>query len=405
MTSDKTLRESIIESLEESRNNILDGNVNCIPLPFERYREDFPGIRKKFYYLVSGATKSSKTQITNYLFVMTPIFYYIDHPDQVVPKIFYFPLEETKEDIMLRIYAYIIYKLSNKRIVISPEDLESVDERKPLPQEVLDLMKSEEFIKLANVFEDRLEFVQDQKNPTGIYKTVKDYLDSVGTIQYVDKVIKYKDEFGELQVKTIKKVDKYIPNNPKEYVIYIVDHAGLLQQERGLSLKETIEKLSEYNKDLRNDYGAIPVLVQQQNAETTNLDAFKANKIRPVKDGLKDSKRTGEDCTVMLGITNPSSFEIPNYLGYDITKFKSYFRVLEIVLARKGRANGLCPLFFNGAINCYEELPKPNETEKLNSIYSYIESLNKPIENKNNGMLFFNNIKNKIKLLINYKIK
>lgn len=405
MTSDKTLRESIIESLEESRNNILDGNVNCIPLPFERYREDFPGIRKKFYYLVSGATKSSKTQITNYLFVMTPIFYYIDHPDQVVPKIFYFPLEETKEDIMLRIYAYIIYKLSNKRIVISPEDLESVDERKPLPQEVLDLMKSEEFIKLANVFEDRLEFVQDQKNPTGIYKTVKDYLDSVGTIQYVDKVIKYKDEFGELQVKTVKKVDKYIPNNPKEYVIYIVDHAGLLQQERGLSLKETIEKLSEYNKDLRNDYGAIPVLVQQQNSESTNLDAFKANKIRPVKDGLKDSKRTGEDCTVMLGITNPSSFELPNYLGYDITKFKSYFRVLEIVLARKGKANGLCPLFFNGAINCYEELPKPNETEKLNRIYSYIESLNKPIENKNNGMLFFNSIKNKIKLLINYKLK
>ena len=287
MTSDKTLRESIIESLEESRNNILNGNVNCIPIPFERYREDFPGIRKKFYYLVSGATKSSKTQITNFLFVITPILYYIDHPDQVIPKIFYFPLEETKEDIILRIYAYLIFKLSNGEIIISPEDLESVDERKPLPQKVLDIMNSEKFIKLADTFEDRIEFIQDQKNPTGIYKTVKDYLDSTGTIKYIDKVVKYKDEFGELQVKTIKKVDKYIPNNPKEYVIYIVDHAGLLQQERGLSLKETIEKLSEYNKDLRNDYSAIPVLVQQQNAETTNLDAFKANKIRPVKDGLK----------------------------------------------------------------------------------------------------------------------
>mgnify|MGYP003403044111 CR=1 FL=1 len=109
MTSDKTLRESIIESLEESRNNILDGNVNCIPLPFERYREDFPGIRKKFYYLVSGATKSSKTQITNYLFVMTPIFYYIDHPDQVVPKIFYFPLEETPEGIMERFIQTLFF--------------------------------------------------------------------------------------------------------------------------------------------------------------------------------------------------------------------------------------------------------------------------------------------------------
>lgn len=108
----------------------------------------------------------------------------------------------------------------------------------------------------------------------------------------------------------------------------------------------------------------------------------------------------------MLGITNPSSFELPNYLGYDITKFKSYFRVLEIVLARKGKANGLCPLYFNGAINQYEELPKPNETVELNKIYNYINSLNdKVVKQEKSNMLFFNSIKNKIKLLINHKIK
>ena len=107
MTSDKTLRESIIESLEESRNNILDGNVNCIPLPFERYREDFPGIRKKFYYLVSGATKSSKTQITNYLFVMTPIFYYIDHPDHLYITDDYIVTHNTT---IARIMAGFLYK-------------------------------------------------------------------------------------------------------------------------------------------------------------------------------------------------------------------------------------------------------------------------------------------------------
>lgn len=111
--------------------------------------------------------------------------------------------------------------------------------------------------------------------------------------------------------------------------------------------------------------------------ETTNLEAYKANKIRPTKDGLKDSKRPGEDCTVLIGITNPYAFGVPQYLNYDVQKLKDSFRVMEIVLARKGRANGVCPLYFNGAINQYAELPLPNETDKIQQIYSYIEGIKK----------------------------
>lgn len=267
LNSDKSLREQIIHSLEESRDNVLSGGINCIPIPFTRFRSDFPGIRKKFYYLVSGATKSSKTQLTNFLFVITPIFYYIEHPDIIKPKIFYFPLEETKEDITLRLYSYILYYITKGKVIISPEDLESVDERKPLPKEVLDIMKSEEFIKIASVFEECIEFHPEQKNPTGIYKTVKNYLDNNGTIEYIEKEVTYKDDFGITRTEKVRKANKYIPNDPKEYVIFITDHAGLLQVERGMTLKETIEKLSEYNMTLRNNYSAIPVLVQQQNAK------------------------------------------------------------------------------------------------------------------------------------------
>lgn len=386
-----TLREEIKKSLEESREVILNGGVNCIPIPFTRFRGDFPGIRKKFYYVISGATKSSKTQLTNFLFIITPLFYYMEHPDQIKPKIFYFPLEETKEDITLRFYSYVLYYITNGRVIISPEDLESVDERKPLSQEVLDLMDSEEFIKIANVFEECVEFHKDQKNPTGIYKTVKSYLDNNGTIEYIEKDITYTDDNGNIRKERIRKANKYIPNNPKEYVIYITDHAGLLQVERGMTLKETIEKLSEYNMLLRNNYSAIPVLVQQQNAETTNLDAYKANKIRPTKDGLKDSKRPGEDCTVLIGITNPYSFGVPDYLGYNIQTLKDNFRVMEIVLSRKGRANGICPLYFNGAINQYTELPLPNDTLGIEKVYSYLENLR-----KKSTTFFISEIKNKL---------
>lgn len=287
--------QKIKSHLIEERDNILRGGVNCIPLRFERFRSELPGIRRKFYYLVSGATKSSKTQITSYLFIISPILYYLEHPDKIKPTIHIFPLEETEEDITLRFYAYVLYYLTNGRICLSPEELESVDERFPLSQEVLDLMDSEEFLRISNLFDECVHFHSDQRNPTGIYKTVKSYMEDNGTVHYRKKTIRYKDDFGIDKEETVNEIAGYAPNNPNEYVIFIVDHVGLLQTERGWSLKDTIEKLSDYCVILRNRYSAIPVIVQQQNSETTNLDAFKSMKIRPTKDGLKDSKRTGED--------------------------------------------------------------------------------------------------------------
>lgn len=367
------LKDEIKSSLIESRNVILNGGVNCIPSPFTRFRSEFPGIRKKCYYLISGATKSAKTQLATFLFVINPIFYYIKYPDQVLPTIMYFPLEETKEDITLRFYSYVINYLTEGKIKISPEDLESVDERKPLPQEVLDIMDSEEFIKISNIFEERVIFYDD-RNPTGVWRRVKTYLEEHGKTLYEEKDVTYTDDFGNVVNEKVKRFKEYIPDNPNEYIIPIVDHAGLLQEERGMTLKATIEKLSEYFVILRNKYKVSPVLIQQQNQESTNLEAFKANKIRPVKDGLKDSKRSGEDCTVMLGITNPHSFDLNEYLGYNIGRMKDSFRVLEIVLARKGKANGLCPLYFNGAVNEFLEIPLPSSPE-IEKVYRYSEKV------------------------------
>ena len=174
--------------------------------------------------------------------------------------------------------------------------------------------------------------------------------------------------------------DYYEPNDPDEYVIIIWDHAGLTHTEteketkKALNLKESIDKLSSYFIDFRDNLHYTPVLIQQQNMDTISLEAFKQKKIMPTLAGLADTKNTGKDCSVFLGITNPHAFELPQYLGYDIGQLKDTFRVLEIVLARKGRANGLCPMFFNGAVNQFSELPLPTSHE-INRVYQYVHSL------------------------------
>lgn len=96
-------------------------------------------------------------------------------------------------------------------------------------------------------------------------------------------------------------------------------------------------------------------------------------------------------CNILLGITNPYTFELPEYQGYDITKFKGNIRFMEIVLNRDGQSNGICPLFFDGATNFFSELPLPSDKETLNSIYTYLNN----IRNKVNKLfLIFNKKKN-----------
>lgn len=75
----------------------------------------------------------------------------------------------------------------------------------------------------------------------------------------------------------------------------------------------------------------------------------------------------------MLGITNPFAFELPNYLGYDISRLKSAARFLEVVLGRDGESNAVLPLYFDGAVGYYAPLPSSKNTVELNKVYKLIE--------------------------------
>ena len=370
-----SLIDRVLNTLEDRRKRVLEGDINCIPSPFRRLSNSFPGIEQDKYYLISGSPKSAKTQVTNYLFVYTPILYAYEHPEQLRVKIFYFPLEETPENITLRFMSYLLYTLSGKQIRISPMDLKSTNADKVLDEEVLNILKMEEYQKILKFYEDNVLFMYD-RNPTGIYKTVKDYADKNGIIHRKKVKITNKETGNTKEVETF---DYYEPYDKKEYVIIITDHVSLLNQERGLNLRETINKYSEYMMIVRNNYHYIPVCVQQQSTETTNLEAFKNNKIRPTLAGLSDSKYTSKDCSIMFGITNPFAFELPEYLGYDISKLKGHTRFLEIVLNREGESNDITPLYFDGATNYFAELPPSKDLVSMQKVYDLIAKLKTPV--------------------------
>lgn len=386
-----TLKDLVVNNLEKRRERLLNGQLNRIPPPFTRFGEDFIGIEQSCYYTITSFTKGGKSQFTSYTFIYKPLLFCYESKADIELKILYFPLEETPERIMQRFISWLLYDYSNGKIRISPKDLRSTVT--PVSQEILNIIKSPEIQDIITYFEDHIIFPDEPCNPTGIYKYCVRYAEEHGTIH--TKVGKYKDEFGNLQERQV--FDRYEQDNPNEYRLIIVDTINLIDTERGLTLKQSMDKLSEYcAKYLRNRYYYSPVIIQQQAFEQEGNEAFKIGRVRPSVAGLGDSKYTSRDSNVVMGLFSPFRFSLREYEGYNIAKFKDNIRFLEMIVNRDGEMGGLCPLFFDGAVCQFSELPKPDDREGLERVYAYLDTL----RNSKKGVSFF--IKS-IKSLFNKK--
>lgn len=357
------LRERVLRQLRERRERVVRGDINVIPSPFKRFSNDFLGIEQGRYYLVTGSTKAAKTQLATFLFINTVLFYAYKHPDKIRVKIFYYPLEESKEDIFIRFMCHCLYVGSD--LEINPNVLKSAVNNEPIDENILNLIeKDERYKRIEEFFEESIIF-STSSNPTGVYNECRNYAESHGKVH--KKTISIKDDIGE--IKDVKVFDWYEADDPNEYRIIFFDHASLIHTERKMELKGSIDKLSEYCVELRNKYNFSPVIIQQQAFAGESLEAFKENKLRPSIANLSDSKYCGRDANICLGIFNPAKHEISEYFKYDITKLKNNIRFLEVVVNRNGPSGGIVALYFNGAVNYFEELPLPENKLELERYY------------------------------------
>ena len=386
-----SLIKSTIESIRDRRQKILNGGINCIPSPFVRFRSEFPGIEQGQYITVTASTKGAKSQFSYFTMVFEPLLYAYN-TGNVDLKYIIFPLEETPERITQRFMSYLLCKLSNYQLRVSPSELRSTT--KALPQEVIDILESDSYQDIFRFYEEHVIF-SSEANPTGIYKFCKKYAEENGTVEYT--TYKIKDEFGiEQEVKGFK---SYTPNNPNEYVITMIDTLNLVDTERGLTLKQSMDKMSEYlAKYLRNRYNITSIVIQQQSVESENHDAYKIGKIRPSVATLGDTKYSARDSQLTLGLFSPFKHGLQEYLGYDITKFKDNIRFLEVLTNRDGNMGGIVALLFDGATCQFSELPRPDDKEGMRQVYNYIDNV---IRKKVTHSFFMFSIDNKKSKFLN----
>lgn len=353
-----------IQRIEENSNK----KYNCIPWGLERFEEVLPGIMQRKYYIVTASTGVSKTQFTDEFFMYRPIEFVLNTETDIKVKIFYYSLEVDKESKIIQGIARKLYR--DYKMIVPFNRILSMNKSR-VSQEEFELIKQtkEYFEKL----EDFVYIYDEHINPYGIYKRLHDYAETHGKI--VKKKINKKvvTASGKVETHEEEVFDYYVPNNPNEYVIIVVDHISLLSPELGLSIKGTIEKHSNNMITLRNKFGYTAVVVQQQMAAQEELEFHKGrtieSKLIPSLLGLAESKLTGRDADVVLGLFSPSRHEITDFRGYNIGKLQDNYRSLHVLKYRSGSPNGVSSLYFNGAVNQFQELEKADMFSQNPKLY------------------------------------
>lgn len=387
--------QAVVDNLEKRRKNSISGGVNCIPFPFQRFRSEVPGIEQGQYVIITANEKTGKSQCASYIYLYNVLEYAFCNPQKCSVHIVYFPFEESIQKIIERYMVFLLWHLDG--IHMSPSDLRSTTPDYPVDKKVLDLLQTDKYKKRLEFFEQCVEFDTENTNPTGILRKCEAYAKSVGKCN-IRKIPSANDPN-----KIIDVFDSYEQDDPNHYKILILDHVGLVDKEQGFKTKDAIDKVSEYMvKYLRNRYNYTCVVIQQQAAEVQGLEAIKMKKMVPSTGSLGDTKYTARDANLVLGLFDPSKFGLPTWLSYKIQPpdgigLQNYARFLYVLANRDGEMGGVCPLFFDGAVCDFVELPLPSSPE-INRYYDEAKK-RKEMKRKRKQLLLsiFDNNKNKKK--------
>jgi hypothetical protein len=341
-----TMFDSLINMIGEGK----EGKNKGISVGLDHIRPTI-NVKRSTYTILGGLSGTGKTAIADYLFVLNA---YRNALKEGKPfEIVYFSYERKKEFKLAKwVCARLMWEYG---IVMDVENMLYWNgKRSNMSREVY-----EKVVECKEWFDRMLEHVHihDRKdNPTGIYKTVLQHLSRVGTIHTRTVT---KDNGEQLTL-----FDKYVSNDPEQVVMVVMDHMGLLPVERGFSVKENIDKLSEYFTILRDSYGCSITAIQQFNRNLSDPNRKKQNDISPRRDDLKDSSDTENDCDMFLGIMDPLEFGIGSYNDYNAIKMVTpdgfrRFRSLHVVKNSYGGSGGMIGLAFYGESGLVIPLGKP----------------------------------------------
>ncbi len=334
----------------------LNGNYKGLSNGLNRVNTYIFGVQRSCYTLIGGLSGAAKTKYIDFT-ILNAIQ---DAEKQGIPiNVFYYSFEIDEFSKRAEWTSILIY--NKYKIIVSPEKIKGLGDFRLDAQE---LRLVEEFIPEVERLFNKIKWVWESVNPTGMMKEWYRFMQSRG------KFIKepYVDEHGQNK----ERIVKYVNNDPNEYNIVVIDHLALAKLERDYTLKENIDKLSEYTVMCRNLFGMTFFYLQQFNDGLSSVERakFKGVDLSPQQTDFKDSRSPYIDSDIVLGLMNPYKMDMEVCLGYPIKKefspynLKDRFRLLKIIKNRLSRDNISIGLLFTAEAGLFEELKPAKELQQ-----------------------------------------
>lgn len=351
----------------DNRQRRLEGGYNSIPFSSDKLNEVVPGMQRKNMVIVSAGPGVGKSKFTKLFYVIEPFEFVRMHPDTGIKlDLFYFCLEESKENF---IHSVMVYKLAKDYNLIIPiKKLKSITSGDIIEEGVLNKIRN--MREWFEEFEQHVRIIDNVRNPTGIYKEVENFIKENGHWIMKKKTFTFPDKERGTVTKEIEVHDYFVYDHPQHYVGVIIDHISLLMAEKGLTQHQTMTRMSsDYGIALRDKYLCSVTIVQQQalaseNKQYTNKGVLVEAKLEPTLATFGDNKLLSRDADEIIALFTPMRHDLVKHRGYDILKLQNNYRSVQILKSRDGEADVRIGMFFNGAINYFEELPRASMMEQ-----------------------------------------
>ncbi len=334
----------------------LSGQYQGLSNGFDRINKYIFNVQRACYTLIGGLSGSAKTKLVDFILINA----LQDANEKNIPvNVFYYSYEIDEFTKRAEWLSMLIY--NNHNITITPEKIKGLGDFR-LTEREQELVHGQ-MENLEALF-SKITWRWESSNPTGLYKEWWTHMNSRGTFEKEE----YVDEHGKKQ----ERIVKFVPTDGNEYNIVILDHMALLKLEsregRMFSLKENLDKMSEYCVRCRNLFKMSFFMLQQFNQGLNSVDRqkYKGVDISPQQSDFKDSTNPYTDADVVLGLLNAYKMDMEKCLGYSINDGESQynlrdrFRMIKIIKNRLSRDNIAMGLLFLPESCYFEELPDAN---------------------------------------------
>jgi hypothetical protein len=317
-----------------------------IPMGFDRLTR-YVGIRKGMFYLIGGNTGSGKTSFIDDAFVLNPVDWALSKEgvaSGIKMKVWYRSMERSRTYKMAKWVSRKIFL--DQGITIPVSKLLGWNEKMTKDEHDLFLCYRDYIEQLSEI----VTIIDGPENPVGIAKELKAYAEANGTIEQLDKWNKI-----------------YIPNDPTQITMVILDHIGLLKTTKDQpTKKDAIDKMSDELRFARDFYGYSPVVVSQFNRSISNPMRIKNGDVEPQLEDFAESSSTQNDADVVMALFDPMRYKVADPSGYELEKLKDqygakYFRSLRLIKNSYGSDDVRIGLAFLGELGIFKELPRKKD--------------------------------------------